>query len=170
MKKSLFLLLSIILSVSLILVPVKTFAANSNYVVTGKIGTVSGKQGATITVPVSFDAVPASGINNCDFNVGYDASKLEVISVNAGEIVTNPAVNFTKSLSTAGKLVLLFGDNTQGSQSITKTGVFANITFKIKSTAVEGDTAVTINSIGSFSDKDLKNINVSIAAGKVTVK
>ncbi|NLL06696.1 MAG: glycoside hydrolase, partial [Clostridiaceae bacterium] len=69
-----------------------------------------------------------------------------------------------------GKLRVLFLDYTMKSQAIKADGVFANLTFKIKSSAAD-DTVASISKLGSatFGDKDLNRLSVVIIDGSVKV-
>ncbi|HEX9060792.1 MAG TPA: cohesin domain-containing protein, partial [Clostridia bacterium] len=132
------------------------------------IGTASGQIGDTVTVPVTFSNV-SSGINNCDFTLSYDSNNVELSAVNAGDIVTNPSVNFTSNVSN-GKAVILFTDETQGTQPIAKDGVFANLTFKIKGSAdAKLASAIKLGTLGAFSDVNLNDIKVSFTSGAVMI-
>ena len=134
------------------------------------IGTGEGKSGEEVTIPVSFDGVPATSIGNCDFKLGFDTSLLEVVSVSAGSIVKNAPVNFASAVNTGtGTISFLFLDNTIGSELITSDGVFANITFKLKSVAAKTTTPVTLKSVGAFADKDLKAVEAEFTPGSVVI-
>ncbi|RCX09098.1 cohesin domain-containing protein, partial [Anaerobacterium chartisolvens] len=134
------------------------------------IGTGEGKSGEEVTIPVSFAAVPASSIGNCDFKLGFDTSLLEVADVTAGSIVKNAAVNFAYAVNTStGTISFLFLDNTIGSELISTDGIFANIKFKLKSVTAKTTTPVTLKSIGAFADKDLKAIEAKFIPGSVVI-
>ncbi len=126
---------------------------------TAEIGTVYGNIGDTVTVPVTFKNLK-SKLNNCDFTLLFDNNAVELTSVDAGSIVTNPSVNFTSSIGN-GKAVLLFVDESAGNQPITNGGVFANLNFRIKS----GSSKITLERLGSFNDPDLKDIAVTFTSG-----
>ena len=135
-----------------------------------EIGTASGKVGDTVTVPVTFANVAAAGkVGTCNFYVTYDASLLEVASVKAGSIVTNAAVNFSSSNSN-GTISFLFLDNTITDELITADGVFANITFKLKSTTAKVTTPVAFKDGGAFGDGAMAKIGtVTKTNGSVTI-
>ena len=96
------------------------------------IGNVTGNTGDTVVVPVNFANVAKAGnVGTCNFYIDFDTSLLEAVSVSAGDIVTNPNVNFSSQIN-VGSISFLFLDDTVGEQPITKDGTFAYITFKVK--------------------------------------
>jgi hypothetical protein len=137
-----------------------------------EIGKVSAEAGGEVVVPIEFKNIPAIGINNCNFIIGYDVGALELKSVEAGEIVPFALGNLSSNRPTEGKINFLFNDATQGDMQIVDSGVFARITFKVKSTAANGIYGVRKDSIGSFSgliDKVITPIGAEFADGSVTV-
>ena len=134
------------------------------------VGTAEGNVGDTVTVPVTFaDVVNAGNVGTCNFYLAYDASLLEVVSVAAGPIVTNAAVNFSSSASN-GSISFLFLDNTITDELITADGVFANITFKLKSVSTKTTTPVTFKDGGAFGDGTMAKIGtVTKTNGSVTI-
>ena len=140
------------------------------------VGTASGKVGDTVTVPVTFaDVASAGNVGTCDFYLGYDASLLDVVSVAAGPIVTNAKVNFSSNAKN-GKISFLFVDDTLTDEAITADGVFANITFKLKSVSAKTTTPVEFKDGGAFGDGNMGKIgtvtktngSVAIDVGEVT--
>ncbi|HEY9061325.1 MAG TPA: S-layer homology domain-containing protein, partial [Pseudobacteroides sp.] len=112
-------------------------------------------------------------INNCNFIVGYDANVLEYKSVAAGDIVPLAVANFVSNKSSEGKINFLFNDATQKDMQIVNSGVFASITFKVKSTAANGIYSVSKDSVGSFSgliDGIMTPIGASFTDGSVTIE
>ena len=97
------------------------------------IGTATGNTGDTVTVPVTFaDVAKAGNVGTFNFYVGYDATQLEAVSLTAGDIVKNAAVNFsTKIDATKGTISFVFLDNTIGDELITADGILANIKFNV---------------------------------------
>ncbi len=134
------------------------------------IGKVAGKSGDTVTVPVSFTNISKVGsVGTCNFYANYDTSLLEATAVTAGSIVKNAGVNFSSSISN-GSISFLFLDNTIGSELIKDDGVFANITFKIKSTTREVVSPVTFKAGGAFGDGDMKKLDsVNLIDGEVSI-
>ncbi|WP_024834596.1 cohesin domain-containing protein [Ruminiclostridium josui] len=134
------------------------------------VGTAVGAPGDTVTVPVTFaDVAKVNNVGTCNFYLGYDASLLDVVSVDAGPIVKNAAVNFSSSASN-GTISFLFLDNTITDELITSDGVFANITFKIKSTATQGTTPITFKDGGAFGDGTMSKIaSVIKTSGSVVI-
>nr|1G1K_A Chain A, SCAFFOLDING PROTEIN [Ruminiclostridium cellulolyticum]1G1K_B Chain B, SCAFFOLDING PROTEIN [Ruminiclostridium cellulolyticum] len=134
------------------------------------VGTANGKPGDTVTVPVTFaDVAKMKNVGTCNFYLGYDASLLEVVSVDAGPIVKNAAVNFSSSASN-GTISFLFLDNTITDELITADGVFANIKFKLKSVTAKTTTPVTFKDGGAFGDGTMSKIaSVTKTNGSVTI-
>ena len=124
------------------------------------------KDAGTVTLPISLNGIPSS-VNNLDFKLYYDQKAVDVVSVTAGDIIPNPNVNFCYS-AVNGKIVLLFTDETQGSQQITKDGVFANITFKVKTDYT--DSTVRVADIGAFCDANLNKIPVTFNYGIISAQ
>ncbi|QNU67288.1 hypothetical protein EHE19_001720 [Ruminiclostridium herbifermentans] len=133
------------------------------------IGTASGTAGDVITVPVTFGNVAKVGnVGTFNFYVGYDATKLEAVSVTAGEIVKNAAVNFSTQIKD-GKISFVFLDNTIGDELITADGVLANIKFKVLSKTA-GTTAVKFTDGGAFGDGNMAKISaINFKDGSVTI-
>ena len=134
------------------------------------VGTASGAAGETVTVPVTFaDVAKMNNVGTCNFYLGYDATLLDVVSVDAGPIVKNAAVNFSSTASN-GTISFLFLDNTITDELITSDGVFANITFAIKSTAPAGTTPITFKDGGAFGDGTMAKISaVTKTPGSVVI-
>ncbi|AEV69809.1 cohesin domain-containing protein [Acetivibrio clariflavus] len=130
---------------------------------TAEIGSVEGKSGETITVPINFIKVPSNGITTCDLTITYDATKLEYVSGGAGSIVTNPSVNFSLNKEEDGKIKILFLDETLVSQYISEDGVFANLKFKVITSAAVS-TVVSISK-ATFADRQLKPITTDLIDG-----
>ncbi len=125
-----------------------------------KVGYSEGREGSTITIPVSFSNVAKVGnIGTCNFYLGYDADILEAKTVYAGDIVRNAAVNFSYRI-VDGKISFVFLDNTIGEELITQDGVFANITFKIKTGGYTNTTTlIKFMEGGAFGDSTFNKIS-----------
>ena len=135
------------------------------------IGTAEGKTGDTVTVPVTMADVAAAGnVGTFNFYVGYDKAQLEAVSVAAGEIVKNAAVNFsTKIDATKGTISFVFLDNTIGDELITADGVLANIKFKVVGKTAT-TTVVKFNEGGAFGDGNMAKItDVTLTNGSVNI-
>jgi hypothetical protein len=95
------------------------------------IGTATGNKGDSVILPITLKWVAASGnVGVCSLEINFDDNLLELMSVSPGAIVINPGQNFAFS-SKAGTIMIVFLDNTLGSELITKDGVFAELKFKI---------------------------------------
>ncbi len=130
------------------------------------VGSVEGEIRSIVTVPVRFVCAEQFPVNNIDFSLSYDKDILELVSVNSGEIVTNTPVNFSSSID-SGKVSLLFADKSAGSMPISKTGVFANLNFKIKKA---GTSKIDLVSFGAVNDNKLNPIQYNFSWGSVIGK
>ena len=131
------------------------------------VGSVSGKAGEQIVVPVNFENVPASGISTADMTITYDATKLEYVSGAAGSIVTNPSTNFGINKVSNGLIKVLFLDYTMETGPISTNGVFANLTFKVLGSG-SASTKVDITA-ATFGDKALNTISTKLSSGTITI-
>lgn len=128
------------------------------------VGNAEGLVGSTVKIPVSFLNGAALAVNNIDFKLAYDPNALELISIDPGEIVTDPAVNFSSYIS-SGRASLLFVDETCGKEPISKSGVFANLNFKIKTAA---KSQITFYLLGALNEMQLsKSSGFSLIEGSV---
>ena len=149
--------------------PTKVVTPDPN-AMTVKIDTVQGGPGDTVKVPVTISKVPAKGVSTADMTITYDATKLEYVSGEAGSIVTNAGTNFAINKESDGTLKVLFLDYTMEKEYIKEDGVFANLTFKIKSTAAAGTSAsVSISGTPTFGDSALNTITAALVSGKVEI-
>jgi hypothetical protein len=136
--------------------------------ITMTVGNVTGKAGDTIIVPINFSGVTTNNVLGTNFSVGYDSNLLEVVTVSSGDIVLNPLTNFAYgNLTSSNKVNLFFCDETYGSQIITKNGVFANITFKVKGTTAVVS-PITISD-GTVADINGNAISTIVKNGSVTI-
>ncbi len=129
-----------------------------------------GRTGQTVTVPVTFSNVAKVGnIGTCNFYIGFDKAKLEAVSVAAGDIITNAAVNFSYRIdSNKGTISFVFLDNTIGDELIEKDGVFANIKFKITNYAHSTNSPITFKEGGAYGDCIMNKIeNVITEDGEI---
>ncbi len=135
------------------------------------VGTVSAEEGETITVPIRLVNVPAAGINNADFIIGYDRNALEAVSVSAGEIVPRPNIDFYHAIhNDRGQVNFLFADEEQmRNYLIYDDGVFAYIEFKVLPGAPTGLSKVYVKSIGAIADYDLNVYDVDTRDGGVNI-
>ncbi len=134
---------------------------------TVSVSSASGKFGDQIVVPVNFANVPASGMSAIDMTITYDSARLEYVSGAAGSIVTNAGTNFAINKEANGKIKILFLDYTMESEYIGQSGVFANITFKVVTSAAVSTNVSAIDS--TFGDKDLSGISAKLNAGTIAL-
>lgn len=152
---------------------------NSTPSVQVMIGSVSGNPGTDVEVPISFANVTTdAAINNCDFSIGYDQTKLSFVSISQGLIVKNSSdFNFNNvtdgSNQSTGQICFLFNDESDNNtRYITDSGVFAKIKFHIKSSVATGS-SITIEkrSLGACSlpDANLTTREVTFTSGNISV-
>lgn len=136
--------------------------------ITMTVGNLTGKAGDTIIVPINFSGVATNNVLGTNFSVVYDSSLLDVVTVSSGDIVLNPLTNFAYgNLTSSKKVNLFFCDETYGSQIITKDGVFANITFKVKGTTAVVS-PITISD-GAVADINGNAISTTVKNGSVSI-
>lgn len=134
------------------------------------IGSVSGTLGSTVIVPISIKTVPEKGIGSCNFNIKYDTEILEAVEVTPGDAIGKNTANLDYSiLDSAGKISFLFTSSSDGKDSITKTGEFINIKFKIRENAKKGITKITREIAGAFGDTSLNKVDAVFTEGEITV-
>lgn len=143
----------------------------SNFVGQFTVGSVEGKAGDTVIVPVSIAKNP--GIVSLKIAVGYDPAVLELVDATSGDFVVAEQENVTVGSPSFGPLQNPFVINwidALATENNTQTGVVANLTFKIK----EGATGSTEISLSYYEnnvfDKDYNNVPFTCSAGVVTIK
>ncbi|WP_024834591.1 cohesin domain-containing protein [Ruminiclostridium josui] len=135
------------------------------------IGKASGATGSTVTIPVKLNNLPKKGIGSFNFNIKYDTDALEVVEVKPGEIFGSNNSNFDYTVIDATGLVsFLYTSSNSGKDTVTKSGVITNITFKIKDNAKKGTIKISKGTAGAFGDTELKKINPVFTDGEITVK
>lgn len=137
------------------------------------IDKIDAKAGDTIIVPVTLTGTPASGIANFGYRIKYDPSAVEVLGVEAGNVITNPDVNFVSGVYEDKKMVsVLFIDSALSDEETIKTGgVLTNIKLKIKDTAAKGVLPIEFNNDDhSFYDMDGNELKIQFANGSINVK
>jgi hypothetical protein len=133
------------------------------------MGSISGQTGSDIVVPVNLTNTLANGINKCEFDVKYDATKLTYISAEAGDAVDYAAC-FSASNTLADEIKLSYSDVSETkSQPITKAGKFANLTFRINGNAVEGNSSMTIINPINLLDGNAKEFLLDVSSGAGTI-
>lgn len=131
------------------------------------IDSSQGNKGDFVTVPVNFTNVPANEISTCDLTITYDPTILEYVSLDAGNIVDAPNINFEGSNPSKGFLRLLFIDFFNDNSCINEDGIFAYITFKVLDASVNS-TLVSVSDSKLF-DKNLSVIKTKTLAGQVDI-
>ena len=130
------------------------------------VGSVEGKQGDMVTIPIITSSVPSYGINYCDFTLNYDTSKLELIKIEPHPYIIG-YLN-TQRLFNGIKFKYFSGFSTQ-SHIINKDDVFASVTFRIKHSAAVGNTNITIADNYKFRDTNNTFVNIILTNGIVNI-
>lgn len=134
-----------------------------------KINNGTGAPGSTIEVPIYFSDINGTvGVNNLDFIVSYDKTKLSLLSVDPGSIATDSSWNFSyndvkdDNGASIGQINFLYCNEPDYSSAyITNDGIFATMKFHANDAdAIDSTTDVKIKSIGAFSYHD-DNLTIS---------
>jgi hypothetical protein len=143
------------------------------------IGNANGTLGSTVDVPINFTNVSNElAINNCDFVISYDVTKLSFEGVEPGSIIINPTEDFSfnnvldSSNQSIGQVNFLFNDESNdNNRFIRASGVFATMKFKIKDITPGAPISIDVKSYGAFSlpDPDLTTRSAISTNGKVTL-
>ncbi len=123
--------------------------------------------GDLVTMPINFINVPANGIGATDMTINYDPSLLECVSIEAGEIVPSPELDFYSSNPSKEIIKLLYTRNFIDSSYINRDGVFANITFKVLCT-YDKSAKITFSQ-AAVGDKDILHVPFKTFEGKFNI-
>ena len=104
-----------------------------------EIGSISGKAGSIVDVPITFSNVPVSGIYALSFRVGYDKNKINVVEVVPGELIEDPNDMNYFTITSNGITTITFEAPVDESRKIRTDGTFAILKFKISESALEGE-------------------------------
>jgi hypothetical protein len=135
------------------------------------VGNASGRKGSTVSIPINFKNVSKVGdVGTCNFYLKYDTKVLKAESITAGNIISNPSVNFSSSIDEKnGKISVLFLDDTVGNELIKKDGTFATITFKIIGSS--GSSKISFSDGGAVGNGEMIKVdNVNRNDGVIKVK
>nr|WP_207717278.1 cohesin domain-containing protein [Clostridium acetobutylicum] len=135
------------------------------------VGTVSGKAGDTVKVPVTISKV-TTPVGLICAEIDYDASKFTVKDVlpNTDLVKDTDNYSFIVNTSTPGKISITFTDPTLANYPISADGILAYLDFIINSNATAGDSALTVNPSGFIiADENDKDIQDAASNGKITV-
>lgn len=130
------------------------------------IGSVDGKPGDTVSVPVTVDNNP--GIVALRIFVGYDAEKLQLIDAQDGTVFPAGRSTFNKSLL-ANPYIMLWDDGTTKT-NYSDNGILVTLTFIILDSVKEGNIPimVTYDSKSTF-NVDMTEVPFAMQSGSVTV-
>lgn len=127
------------------------------------VGNVSAKAGETVVVPVTIHKNP--GINGMQLNVSYDPA-LKLTKAEKGDALSG--LNLTLP-STFGNPSKFLWDGLNENES--SNGVVLNLSFKVPSTAKEGDlyTIAVEAPVGSIYDNDFNDVLFDMIGGAITI-
>ncbi|URZ01446.1 X2-like carbohydrate binding domain-containing protein [Clostridium felsineum] len=131
------------------------------------VGTVTGKAGDTVRVPVTISKV-TTPLGLVSVEVSYDASKFTVKDVLPADLIKDSSANFEVNTKVPGKIKITFNDSTLGSEGISADGIFAYLDFLINSGAVQGDSVLKGNSV--VADENDADVASSFTNGTITVQ
>ncbi|ADL53007.1 X2-like carbohydrate binding domain-containing protein [Clostridium cellulovorans] len=144
------------------------YSVHPDIILNVKVGTATGTCGSNVSVPITFLNVSTyNKLAVCELSVSFDSNMLEVSSITAGDIVTNPAQNLSYTVS-GNTIRFAFLDDTLGEQLISHDGTFANINFKIKGTPSVSTSPLQIP-LGVFADGQLNEVPFNIQNGYVRI-
>jgi hypothetical protein len=128
------------------------------------VGTDSGSPGETVNVPVSIANNP--GIISLNASIAYDSSKLRLIDVKNGDVLTDPS----HSGSLATNPYKLCFNMDLSPVNITANGVIATLAFEIISETQPDEIPITISYLpDDIFDFDTDNVYFLTVNGKVNV-
>ncbi|WP_165571545.1 DUF4073 domain-containing protein [Cytobacillus praedii] len=138
--------------------------------VTVTIGNVTVGKGLTENIPVSINT-PITGIAGYGIKVNYDPNILEVL-----DIIPNKSVSgiFDFNISEReDRLAVLWFDDTLGESLITTATELFKVKVKVKSNAVLGNSALTIDKSNkenlNFSDNEIQDIMSDVKNGSINI-
>lgn len=120
------------------------------------------RRGDTVTVTVSLRE--AGEIAGGNFTIQYDATRLTLVSAEAGEAVSGSMATVNPNYG-ADKVRLTFA----GTSSLTGGGVLLAMTFRIREDAAQGEAAVEVAE-SRFYDVNGRPVSATTEAGCVTVE
>ena len=127
------------------------------------VGTVDGKAGQTVTVPVSISGNP--GIAGYCLKVNYDANTLTLNSITAGSLISG---NGTFTVNSKENIAGWYTSN-----NLLEDGELMELNFTVKENVAEGNIPVSVSLDGdldsSLSDKDGIAVPVNFVSGGVRV-
>lgn len=179
MKKFLAVLLSVLMLVSCFAMTVSadiiyndTELDWSAYSGIFSVGSAKAKPGDTIVIPVSVENNP--GIISLKLSVAYDSAVLELVSAESGDFVVEEQEDVTVGSPSFGPIennpfTVNWVDALSDGNNKTN-GVVANLTFKVKEDAADGDTEISVSyNPNDVFDFDQDNVAFECKAGTVTV-
>lgn len=133
-------------------------------------GKIHGKIGSAtmIKVPIEMNVNP--GIVSLNLGLAFDRNALELVKVENGEIFDDDPVVDVEHI---GETKALVWSNSLSDANITKTGKLANLYFKVKASAVNGEYPITLtcdyDNAGAV-NKNMTSIRFDVKNGAVTAQ
>lgn len=143
-------------------------APEATYTAALTVGTVSGRAGEKVTVPITISENP--GIAGFNLVINYDKNLLTPVSIEKGSALT--AGTLTSNIQQGGDMasydaVTAYWVNPE---NVTADGEILKVTFEIAENAEEGEIPVTVTyEDGDVTNRDYDDIALDITDGYVTV-
>ncbi|WP_010246712.1 cohesin domain-containing protein [Acetivibrio cellulolyticus] len=130
------------------------------------IGSIEGKVGDLVTIPISFVNVSPYEIETVDMIITYDPTQLEYVSGEAGPLIKEAKLEYGVNKKSDGKIEIFTFDPFMGECYINSDGVLANLIFKI--TGNSDKTPIKINN-ASFADRSFNILITTLNDGIVYI-
>jgi hypothetical protein len=130
------------------------------------VGNGSGLPGAmNINVPVDLTSQDGAQVAGLNFDLSFDASRLEVSAVNIGSSAFSAGKSLSWSQLASNRiLVIIFAVN----QTVISDGSVAVVSFNVLVSAAPGSSALTLSNVAA-TDPDAKAVPVNSSNGSFTV-
>lgn len=152
-------LLTLLLCISMLVIPYSAAAAEASVLT---VGTAGGRRGDTVTLDVTLNEV--NGIAGGGFNVRYDNHLLTLVSAEAGEALGGRVATINPKY--AQDMVRV---SFAGTSALEEAGTLLRLTFRISKDAPVGEIPVTAEDVKLY-DVNAATVTRSAKAGGVTVQ
>lgn len=158
---------------SLMLAMTTVSAVSAAGTVNVTVGNDTAKAGEKFSVTIDLSAIPADGINACDFGVKYDSSALTITGVTAGALAkadtaSLDGVNALETNIEAGLVSIIYGlGATESSNYMTGSGTFVTLEGTVSNTAAAGKYDLKIVAVDRLADPSGTATNNEIIFGNL---
>lgn len=126
------------------------------------VGSAEAKKGDTVEIPITIDKNENRDVETISFNLGYDATKLELVSYKAGDAFANVETLGSTDDETGKIGFIVTGASGQ------KTATVMTLTFKVL-TDEAGSYPINLNDLVALNESD-EVATLNLTAGSITVK